>query len=378
MKFDLTPFYMACGIGLTTYLILRFRRIAPDVKFREVRYDKHKNEIQLIVENVSAEPVYVKPAVRVVRLTPADEWKQKTNSDSPVPMMQASAGSVIKGYDLVGEYAIPVRVEPKATRVITYPVRWDLGLKAYDNIKVDSKTGAKPETLDGTLSGTLRINISDALSDEHGGEPFGSLVPRTASNALSNPAPLLDGGLESQKVSASPIDGGVLSAPAEEPKLTSCKSDFPVKSMCYCCGKDKWLSWVVGGNHVCQECKDFLGKDSKLSDGGLSSEFEEDFEPGQEVGVEMIDNPPADLKPRHRKILDILYNENTVSIKELAGILGRGQKSVAEDMRFLLRNNLVDRVKIGGKYKYFSLRDSQQFILVDSNETQAPEPPELT
>ncbi|MFH1054804.1 MAG: hypothetical protein V1744_01785 [Candidatus Altiarchaeota archaeon] len=335
MKLDLTPVYLAFGIGLATYLVLRLKKVTPDVKFKDVKYDKLKNEIQLLVENISDDRIYVKPALRVVRLASADEWRQNKVNASQIPMMMASAGSVIKGYELVGEYADPVAVEPKMTAVIRYPVMRDFGLKAYDNIKVDSPIGNDPYNMNGSATGTVRMTLNELTSEE-----------------------LAD--LLSERETPD----------AKKAELTVAKSDFPVSALCYCCGKEQMLRWIAGGNHVCDGCKNYLVNEAAVSVNSIDAgDMEEEYGPSElNVGIELIDTQPVDLKPRHKKILNILGEENTASAKELANKLERGHKSVAEDLRYLLKNNLIDRVKISGKYKYFSVRESEQVILHNQDE----------
>jgi len=412
MKFDFTPVFVAFGIGLATYLVLRIRKVTPDVKFKDVRYIKNKNEIQLVVENVSDKRVWVKPALRVVRLTPAEEWKEKTLNGG-VPMMTASAGSVIKGYDLIGEYAVSVPVEPHATYTLTYPVMRDFHLKAYDDIKVDSLVGESQEKLEGSVTATVRMNLSEFLNEERHEDMLlellnetslhktieavaqanetgmasasnilarvdGGIIEPSAPTSASEPAVLdVDGGTLTQVSPTQPsLDGGIVSesepqAPRarEGPALSVEKSGFPLQALCYCCGKERWLSWVVEGSHVCAECKEFLAKDKTLVGGLVGGiDLEEDME-SPEGGVELIGMGAADLKPRHKKILDVLLAESTLSVKELSMKLERDEKAVATDLRYLLKNNLVDRVKIKGRYKYFSLREDDRVLIHDADGT---------
>jgi hypothetical protein len=382
MKLDFTPIFAAFGIGLATYFVLRLRNVKPDVKFKDVRYNELKNEIQLVIENVSDGRVFVKPALRLVRLTPADEWRAKTsNWNSPVPMMTASAGSVIKGYELLGEYAEPVAVDAKATVTITYPIMRDFGLKAYDNIKVDSLVGHDPYSLEGSISKTLRMNTVGLLSEEGADELLSVLNEQLRADrgvVSVHSVVVFDGGVDLKSQSHVPAGVCVAEAPVDGGQLEAVRSGFPVQSLCYCCGKERWLSWVVGGNHVCQDCKDFLGGAEKtlVRRDLAADEFDDGLESGDlDLGVEFVESQSVDLKPRHRKILDALLSESTVSIKELSSKLGRDQKSVATDLRYLLKNNLVDRVKIRGKYKYFSLRDEGQVVVLNSGEAGEEQPP---
>lgn len=387
MKLDFTPVYAAFGIGLATYLVLRLKKVSPDVKFKDIRYDKRKNEVELVVENVSDNRVFVKPALRLVRLTPASEWREKT-SNSGLPFMTAAAGSVIKGYELLGEYAEAVEVEPKASTVIRYPVMGGQEIRAYDNIKVDSPVGRHPRNLDGSVTGTVQVSFRDHFSDDWGQEILDLLkecnVPEeTAQGAGEGP---VDGGVYDDSLKSGGADtvlaaeqrkvpdGGVLGgAPETVSESAVRRSDFPIQAICYCCGKERWLSWVVDDNHVCEECRDFLGA-SKALDRDRPSEASHHMESQeQEYELEVVETPKVDLKPRHRDILSALSQENTMSAKEVAKKVERGEKTVAADLRYLLKNNLVDRVKIGNKFKYFALGDEQQFIIRSEEETENPE-----
>jgi len=346
MKLDLMPVYAAFGIGLTTYLILRLKKINPGVRFKTIQYDKSGNEIHVSVENVSSETVYVRPAIRVVRLTPVDEWRRSVSQSSNIPMMAASAGSVIKGYDLIGEYAEAVPVEPGKTSVITYPVRREFGLRALDNIKVDSPVGADPRQMHGTVTETVRLTFNEETSEFIEKEILGILDDAT---------------LKSQ------YDGGVEFKPQADPNsdrtVSSLKGDFPSSSACIVCG-GKWLAGASEGRHVCSCCGGRRFKDNHTVLKGSSYEIDEDIGGcGEHQNVEFVEARSICVKPRHQRILDLLNAENTASSKELAFRLRRPKKAVAEDLRHLFRNNLVDRVKIAGKYKYFAVKEADQIIL---------------
>ncbi|MFH1834756.1 MAG: hypothetical protein ABH851_01055 [Methanobacteriota archaeon] len=32
------------------------------------------------------------------------------------------------------------------------------------------------------------------------------------------------------------------------------KAEYPINSLCFSCGKNKWLNWVLDGNQVCDDC----------------------------------------------------------------------------------------------------------------------------
>jgi len=342
MKIDFTPVIAAFGLGLVTILILRLKRTSPDVVFKDVRYNKLRNEIHLVVENVSGRKIYVRPALRLVKLIHADELRERT-SNGAIPMMTASAGSVIKGYDLIGEYAVPVSVDANSQATIIYPVMRDFGLKAYDNIRVDSPVGEYPDRLEGSICGTVRMNLSDFFSDEYADELL----------------QLFDGHLKTGVQAQGSFDGCLIQAPKSAGSL---KADCSVEALCWCCGKKKRLEWVVDGRHVCLECRDYLGgaPSTLSSEQEISDPCEEAEERGAEL--ELVESPSG-LKPRHRKILETLNMESTMSAKELSGRLGRDQKSVATDLRYLMRTSLVDRVRIRGQYKYYMIRDCEKVLI---------------
>ncbi|MBD3262279.1 MAG: hypothetical protein GF334_11555 [Candidatus Altiarchaeales archaeon] len=33
------------------------------------------------------------------------------------------------------------------------------------------------------------------------------------------------------------------------------RNRFPIKSLCFYCGKTRWLNWLKSGKAVCDECK---------------------------------------------------------------------------------------------------------------------------
>jgi hypothetical protein len=36
------------------------------------------------------------------------------------------------------------------------------------------------------------------------------------------------------------------------------RDKFPLQAACPSCGRTRWLTWVVGGSRVCDECKAFM------------------------------------------------------------------------------------------------------------------------
>ncbi|MFH1404453.1 MAG: helix-turn-helix domain-containing protein [Candidatus Altiarchaeota archaeon] len=373
MKLDLTPVYAALGLGVATYVFLRVRKVNSPVKFNDVLYDKENEHVELVVENTSGKPFYVKPSLRAVKLTPVSEWREKTSNGNGagIPMMTASAGSVIKGYELIGEYAEPVMVPAHSTVSLKYPLMRDFGLKASDNIRVDASFGSEPLALSGNTSSTIRMNLrelsNDRLESILAGEDLDAILDALDEYIQDSGMPYPQKGsvadvveVESKDSTPEPLGSKDVSEP---PKYS--RNEYPLESMCYCCGKTKWLNWLVNDNHVCDDCREYLvpqASDSEEQQVDTPSGIIED-EAVDEASLELVYKDPVNLKPRHEKILDILNSENTASAKDISRKLGRKEKNIAADLRYLMGNGLVDRVKIGRAYKYFSLRDSEQVVL---------------
>ncbi|MFC2163178.1 hypothetical protein ACFLRF_05805 [Candidatus Altiarchaeota archaeon] len=399
MKLDFTPIYIALGIGAASYFYLRLKKVKSPIKFNDVVYDQKKDEMKLVVENTSGKPVYVKPSLRLVKLTPVSEWREKTTTNGEIPMMSASAGSVIKGYELIGEYAEAVYVAPNTTCEVAYPVRRDFGLKAFDNIKIDSSFGTLPSELQGNTTATVRMNLREFLPDEGRGQDKTYLNEEddklqdmidTLEELIHEASSEFDKeGVVDQVVKVTPI-GDIGKIPFKRPEPSKdlideekdvisvgsdiilpveaqdssgspqvLQNEYPIESICFCCGKKQWLNWIVGGDHVCSECRDYLVPG-----------FEEQGSPEDSVVTGFIDDsgtvPTVDevvvsddlsLKPRHENILGILAAENTLSAKDMARKLERKSKNVTSDLRHLMNSGLVERVKIGRQYKYFAVDD---------------------
>ncbi len=387
MKYDFTPVYVAFGLGLATYLFLRLKKVKSPVKFKDIFLDKSREEISLVVENLTGKPVFVKPALRLVKLTPVNEWKEKTSNGNGVDMMTASAGSVIKGYELLGEYAHPIHVPPKTSKKVSYPLMREFGLKAYDDIKIDADFGQDEVELSGNTSATLRLNTRKFLSDDDAQELLTMLEDyiqnagleyesegqvsevvelKSKQNAVSELDTVGD-------IEATPIREEYECTPDSSPDVDDSlldkdfkKSEFPIESMCFCCGKKRWLNWVVEENHVCNDCKSYLIPDDHGLHAGIADPSGGEIpDSSMDNEVEVVLSEPVDLKPRHDSILDILHNENAVFAKDIAKKVGRKEKNISTDLRELMNIGLVDRVKIGRSYKYFILNDSDHVILHD-------------
>ena len=369
MKGDYTPLYVALGIGVATYLVFRLSKINPSVKFNDVVYDKIRNEIHLLVENKSDKTVYVKPALRLIKLTPAMEWKEKTSNGNGIKMMSAAKGSVIKGYELIGEYAEPVAVEPNTVRKIVYPVMRDFGLRAYDNIKVDSSYGTDPVNLESNTTCTVRMNLHDILKSEEYLEELSKLLDDAIAveNTDYNTSVSVPAQGPVDQISSSEVEAPAFAKP--EGRVDVSKSDLPIQSMCVCCGKNRWLNWVVDEKHVCDDCKEYM---SKGSEGNVPPDKVSSMEAADEEFHEIDTEPPmvdlfmscddSKLKPRYQRILELLDSEATLTAKDIAKRLSRKEKAVAADLRYLQSSNLIERVKIGRVFKYFSIRDTGKII----------------
>ncbi len=319
MAIEIEHLAAALGVGLTTLGILKYRARNHQLKFNEVRYDPSSNEIELHIVNIGAKGMYVQPAIRLVRFTPIDELRQEAASQEAVPMMMAASGSVIRGYDLIGEPEEPISIDGRKKTVIRYPLPQELKLNFYDTIKVDSMVGSRSDMVGGFFSNTMKLTFMS--KEESGEEEQEQSVP-------SCEASMLDGAVENGSTFSNPFDGGLMDD-SESPSMST----------------------VLAGTME------------------MMHDLEEDVDM---CSIELIDNPLINLKPRHNKILDTLEEETTVTVKELATKLERTEKPVASDLRYLMGHDLVDRVKIRGMYKYFIIRGQQVVIHDGSEDDQDP------
>lgn len=331
----------------------------PSVEFRDLVYNKAAGQLELHVENKCGRPVYVSPSLRLIHFLDPEEWRgKKSNGGSGGEMLDGRCycvDSVIKGYTLIGESPGVVMVEGNSVKKIVYPLG-DVRLSLCDNIRVDSQCGFNGAS-DDMVVDTLRVSVKDG----HEGLDCLILDPvspdRFESNRLFDTITS-----ESAKPVFNYISSGVSSgfeAPAYNPNFCvvppvtgdkpthAVENVFPLQAVCVCCGKEKWLEWVVGGNYVCAGCKDFLEGD--VSRGQVP-------ESGVVVDVNAVSNGvsggDSSLKPRHAEIMSLLEHENNLTVRKISRLLSVNDSTVASDLKYLMERDMVGRVQVGRRYLY--------------------------
>ena len=300
----------------------------PKIGFMGLFYDKESKLLELFVVNDGEKPVHVSPSLRLVHFLNPEEWREK-NSNGKADMEHMMEGkcyqvdSVIKGYTLLGDCDAPVAVDGRSIRKITYPLGDELDLNVYDNIRVDSKYGFNT-VLNERLFNTMRVVFKDHVD--------AAVLECPAPETLKEPY--------NPKVCLITPSGGI-----REPKVENC---FPVQALCVCCGKSKFLEWVVDGNYVCNECKDFLK--GEKNDVSMLPEEEAELSIGDST-VEKH-STKVDLNPRQGGILQLFEHENNLTVKKISSMLSVNQSTVSSDLKSLMDNELLGRVKAGRKYLY--------------------------
>ncbi|MBM3308745.1 MAG: DeoR family transcriptional regulator [Candidatus Altiarchaeales archaeon] len=314
------------------------------LEFLDLVYDSTARQLELFVVNQGEKSVYVNPSLRLIHFLNPEEWREKNsngngNGNSSPGYMAAGkcyqVDSVIKGYSLIGDCPESVRVEGKSVRKIVYPLPDDISLRVYDNIQVDSMYGVNSDS-ESRLVNTMRVMLKDDVDCG----VFDGVVPE---------------GVDGIKPAYNP---NFCTVPTVDKEGVIAESDFPLQAMCVCCGKDRWLGWIVDGNHVCSECKDFLDggveqlvdegfpllaeQEAEIFVGDILSQREEVCDSGADVG----------LKPRHKEILGLLEHENNLTVKKISKLLSLQESTVVSDLNFLMKSELVGRVKVGNKFMY--------------------------
>lgn len=359
------------SIGLTlgllvlaymVFLLFRLLRVhRPSVEFRDLVYNKAAQQLELHVVNSGGRPVYVNPSLRLMHFLDPEEWRgKKSNGGSGVEMLDGrcyGVDSVIKGYTLIGESQGAVVVDGNSLKKIVYPLRHGMNLSLCDNIRVDSHCGFNDASGDLVVD-TLRVSVKDGHDGLDGLilEPVSS--DRLESNRLfetvspegADTVNYLSGGVSSGVEApsynpnfcvVSPFEGG-------KPKNTV-ENVFPLQAVCVCCGKEKWLEWVVDGNYVCAGCKDFF-QDGSGSQDVLSAENRGVVE--IEKSLLQDSNDDSSLKPRHREILDLLEHENNLTVRKISRLLSVNESTVSSDLKHLMEKDRVGRVQVGRRYLY--------------------------
>lgn len=297
----------------------------PQIEFLDLVYDKTARQLELFVVNEGEKPVYVNPSLRLVHFLDPEEWREKKSnggysSENMVAGKCYQVDSVIKGYTLVGECPESVRIDGRGIRKIIYPLSEDVNLRVYDNIRVDSQYGFDGVS-DERLVNTMRVVLKDDVDTS----VFGNILPEIV-KPVYNP-------------------NFCLTSSSQENRSVVVETVLPIQAMCVCCGKDKWLEWIVDGNHVCAGCKDFLGG---KTNGALVLP-----EPSLKESTLKTDRyGDVCLKPRQREILNLLEHENNLNVKKISKLLSIKESTVASDLKSLMEKDLVGRIEIGKRYLY--------------------------
>jgi DNA-binding transcriptional ArsR family regulator len=279
---------------IVSYLLFSVRsKKTPEVFLHKVSYDPNSNKIRLTLENYGDKPLHVKPAFRLVHLKSAEEWKNGVSEDG-VPMMTGREMSLIKGYELLSQFENPVEVPSQKIHEIEANLPDDCALQAYDNVRVSMLCGFDPGKLMDAVHSTLRVRIDESIEQ----------VPAVEMEA---PAAAAEG---AEKLSI---------------RKRFARNGFPLEATCVCCGQIKWLKWIVDGQHVCVDCRDFLYDRIK------------------------VEYPQEELEPklsgRQKKIVDLLTGDRKVTIKELSALVGQSRTTVSKEVKALVEMGVVSSKK---------------------------------
>lgn len=280
------------------------------VDCREIEFSEEEKKLYLELENVSGEQVYVKPSLRKIVFSSANEWKQNISQEH---YMAASRASVIKKYRLIGESSKPLKLNPGEKRRIEYQVLTDDDFRSFDNIRVDCECGFQPQQMKGTSYTTLPLKMSEKQENES-------------------------------------------KQPAE--KIEIREISLPVRARCSCCEEVQSLHWVMGGMPVCDDCGVIF-----KSQGAKPEAVEEEVDFDVEDFIFEQEEFTDALKDRHQDILKLLDTEDKMTASQVAGKLKLSVATARKDLRFLYEATLLDRVRIGRTFQYFSLRDREQIYL---------------
>jgi len=312
----------------------------PQVEFLDLVYDKASRQLELFVVNPGEKPIYVSPSLRMVHFLDPEEWREKnSNGNGCVENMLAGKSyqveSVIKGYTLIGECMDSVMVDGKSIRKIVYPVGEDISLSVCDNIRVDSSYGVNTAS-EHRLINTMRVMLKEEVDC--------SVFEDVPAEGLTSDCRPVEG----LKPALNP---GVCLLP-EDGKPSIIKNAFPVEALCVCCGSTRLLEWVVGGNHVCGECKQFLGGDtldvSLLPEDEAQVFLREPVEVARSVGS----SAAPELSARQAEILSLLGHENNLTVKKLSRMLGVNESTASAELKALAGMDLVGRIKVKRRFLY--------------------------
>jgi hypothetical protein len=343
LELDYTPLWLGFGVGVATLLLHKFRKVEPLVSFEDIVLDEEDDQIKLKVKNTTTDTVYVRPSIRKITFNSPREWRGVTAQQDYLP---AQGVSVIKSFELLGEYAEGIKIRPGQEIEVEYPVRQGFHLNMFDNIRVDAQCGRDKTKLEGSSTSTLQLKIRHKklhapLADEEW-EPVGASIKPAAEEAIDSSS--------------------------SDARMAS----LPVLAECSNCRQVRWLNWVQGEQHICDNCHDTSTQSYPTQSGGVPGPTMEEADTGEDddlLGDFEIDSMDAvSLKPRHIEILNLLEIEDKITVKQAAKKLKRSKESISCDLRYLFKQKLLDRVKIGRAYHYFSLRDRNQILLYEDDE----------
>lgn len=343
-------FFAAAAIAFYVHYIYFKGKNTLRLALNELTFDRTSGRLELCVENTSDEKYFIKPELRLARLTPADEWKDKTSNGNGLELMAGKAGngcSVIKGYDLLGYHEAPVPISPGEAKRLVYFVTHDVDIKAFDNIKVDLSYGLESRLLDKTAECNMAVKFSEVETEDIVlGSYSGFLddVLEIEDDFIDHdliPDVPLDGGVDEPEV-VIPLDGGIVeqvmevpldgSLEDDEPKVEKelRQSTFPIEATCFCCGKKQWLKWVFESQHVCEDCKLFL-----------SDKYD------------VTESENHTLSAGELEIVHLLRREGGVGLKVISDKLGKSKYAVEKNIKLLLDGDHVVREKSGRGYIYY-------------------------
>ncbi|MFH1125999.1 MAG: MarR family transcriptional regulator [Candidatus Altiarchaeota archaeon] len=324
----------------------------PEIELLDLVYDKAARRLELFVVNEGEKQVYVNPSLRLVHFLNPDEWREKKSNgngsgDGMLPGKSYQVDSVIKGYSLIGECPESVKVDSRSVRKIIYDLGDDLSLKVYDNIRVDMQYGFDG-VLEERLANVMRVVLKDGVDSnllegkstaDKSVSPSFCLLP-FLEDAESVVTPTLEN---------SPEGPSFCSLSSSQDASTFVENEFPLQAVCVCCGKDKWLEWVVDGNHVCVDCKDFLGHKNRVISLLPESEAESFI---QGFNSKSYEDRYVDLNNRQLEILSLLEHENNLTVKKISKLLSMKESTISSDLRQLMGRDLVGRIEVGNRYLY--------------------------
>ncbi|VVB51248.1 Uncharacterised protein [uncultured archaeon] len=375
MNFDDLKWFSAAASLATAAVIYQKRRARKaSIKVENLVYDKDAGKLELKVVNRGKKSQFVKPSLRLVRFLDPVELRNKTKEDLPMLAGRRHYG-VTRGYDLLGELTDAACLLAGESRVFEYYLTYDIDIHPYDTIRIDVPYGASDAAEAGYFTQTLQARFSEDESvvqpkvEKPAEMPFieessaalgGDILNSVPSMPLDGgrfncepqmqdvgmqagsqdmfsfippgPQPMMpDSGLpELGQAPALPLESGVSIEVPQSPALTP--SSFPLESVCFCCGKIRWLNWTVDNQYYCDECKDFLKEEHGFAE------------------VEAA--PVASLTTIQREIMSVLRVNAELSPKDVARKIKEKPERVTRELKALYDKQLLSRRKSGQTFKY--------------------------